>query len=63
MGSEGEGAKQKRRADGCPSAQRSRGGAIRTPDLLNPIQARYRAALRPDDKSKYSESVKECQIF
>ena len=35
-----------RRWVGRPSAGRA--GEIRTPDLLNPIQARYQAALRPD---------------
>ena len=30
------------------SATKCRGGEIRTPDLLNPIQTRYQAALRPD---------------
>ncbi len=28
-----------------------RGGAIRTLDLLNPIQVRYQAALRPDPRA------------
>ncbi len=46
-----------------PIGPRSRGGAIRTPDLLNPIQARYRAALRPDNIKKYTESPPRCQVF
>jgi hypothetical protein len=29
--------------------RRGRGGRIRTGDLLNPIQVRYRTALRPDE--------------
>ena len=31
-----------------------RGGAIRTPDLLNPIQVRYQTALRPDRRDEVS---------
>jgi hypothetical protein len=28
-----------------------RGGEIRTPDPLHPMQVRYQAALRPDERS------------
>ncbi len=31
-------------------AKHGRGGEIRTRDLLNPIQTRYQAALRPADQ-------------
>src|SRR6266487_3841786 len=33
----------------CVSWGAGRGGRIRTGDLLNPIQVRYRTALRPDE--------------
>ncbi len=49
---------------GGPSALcLGRGGAIRTPDLLNPIQARYRAALRPDGICKYTQNHLKRQIY
>jgi hypothetical protein len=40
-----------------------RGAAIRTRDLLNPIQVRYRAALRPADTSPIiANHAGECKL-
>ncbi len=42
-----KGRNKSRKTEGKPR-RNGRGGEIRTPDLLNPIQTRYQATLRPD---------------
>ncbi len=40
-----------------PSPLNGRAGEIRTPDLLHPMQARYQATLRPEQKGASTSRI------